>query len=73
LRWARPELATIPRLSVSSLVVAEADGMWQPFRLMRCEALCRLFSPLAFTKTFSMAAAAILSLTLVPALMILFV
>ncbi|MDB5616760.1 CusA/CzcA family heavy metal efflux RND transporter [Tardiphaga sp.] len=33
----------------------------------------RLFSPLAFTKTFSMAAAAILSVTLVPALMILFV
>jgi Cu(I)/Ag(I) efflux system membrane protein CusA/SilA len=33
----------------------------------------RLFSPLAFTKTFSMAAAAILSITLVPALMVLFV
>ncbi|NKN01151.1 efflux RND transporter permease subunit [Rhizobium leguminosarum] len=33
----------------------------------------RLFGPLAFTKTFSMAAAAILSVTLVPALMILFV
>jgi Cu(I)/Ag(I) efflux system membrane protein CusA/SilA len=33
----------------------------------------RLFSPLAFTKTFSMAAAAILSVTLVPALMVLFV
>jgi Cu(I)/Ag(I) efflux system membrane protein CusA/SilA len=33
----------------------------------------RLFSPLAFTKTFSMAAAAILSVTVVPALMILFV
>jgi len=33
----------------------------------------RLFSPLAFTKTFSMAAAALLSITLVPALMILFV
>ncbi|MGM4905074.1 efflux RND transporter permease subunit [Tardiphaga sp. 866_E4_N2_1] len=33
----------------------------------------RLFSPLAFTKTFSMAAAAILSVTLVPALMIIFV
>lgn len=33
----------------------------------------RLFSPLAFTKTFSMAAAALLSVTLVPALMILFV
>jgi Cu(I)/Ag(I) efflux system membrane protein CusA/SilA len=33
----------------------------------------RLFSPLAFTKTFSMAAAAILSITLVPALMIIFV
>src|SRR5208337_4404492 len=33
----------------------------------------RLFGPLAFTKTFSMAAAAILSITLVPALMILFV
>jgi copper/silver efflux system protein len=32
-----------------------------------------LFSPLAFTKTFSMAAAAILSITLVPALMVLFV
>jgi Cu(I)/Ag(I) efflux system membrane protein CusA/SilA len=30
----------------------------------------RLFSPLAFTKTFSMAAAALLSITLVPALMI---
>jgi Cu(I)/Ag(I) efflux system membrane protein CusA/SilA len=30
----------------------------------------RLFSPLAFTKTFSMAAAALLSVTLVPALMI---
>ncbi len=33
----------------------------------------RLFSPLAFTKTFAMAAAAILSVTLVPALMIVFV
>ncbi len=33
----------------------------------------KLFGPLAFTKTFSMAAAAFLSVTLVPALMILFV
>ena len=33
----------------------------------------RLFGPLAFTKTFAMAAAALLSLTLVPALMIVFV
>ncbi|MBD8908446.1 MULTISPECIES: efflux RND transporter permease subunit [Methylobacteriaceae] len=33
----------------------------------------RLFGPLAFTKTFSMAAAALLSVTLVPALMALFV
>ncbi|MFG1288974.1 MULTISPECIES: efflux RND transporter permease subunit [Xanthobacter] len=33
----------------------------------------RLFGPLAFTKTFSMAAAALLSLTLVPALMVIFV
>ncbi|MFC0481118.1 CusA/CzcA family heavy metal efflux RND transporter [Gellertiella hungarica] len=33
----------------------------------------RLFGPLAYTKTFSMAAAAILSITLVPVLMILFV
>ena len=33
----------------------------------------RLFGPLAFTKTFAMAAAAVLSVTLVPALMILFV
>ena len=33
----------------------------------------RLFGPLAFTKTFSMAAAATLSITLVPVLMILFV
>ncbi|NNH28835.1 efflux RND transporter permease subunit, partial [Rhizobium sp. SEMIA 4085] len=33
----------------------------------------RLFGPLAFTKTFAMAAAAFLSITLVPALMILFV
>ncbi|WP_375453672.1 efflux RND transporter permease subunit [uncultured Methylobacterium sp.] len=33
----------------------------------------RLFAPLAFTKTFAMAAAAILSLTLVPALMVVFV
>jgi Cu(I)/Ag(I) efflux system membrane protein CusA/SilA len=33
----------------------------------------RLFKPLAYTKTFSMAAAALLSLTLVPALMIVFV
>ena len=33
----------------------------------------RLFKPLAYTKTFSMAAAAFLSVTLVPALMILFV
>ena len=33
----------------------------------------RLFGPLAFTKTFSMAAAAILSITLVPVLMLLFV
>ena len=33
----------------------------------------RLFSPLAFTKTFAMAAAAILSITLVPALMVIFV
>ncbi len=33
----------------------------------------RLFSPLAFTKTFSMAAAALLSITLVPVLMMLFI
>src|SRR5260370_37295599 len=33
----------------------------------------RLFSPLAFTKTYWMAAAAILSITLVPALMVLFI
>jgi Cu(I)/Ag(I) efflux system membrane protein CusA/SilA len=33
----------------------------------------RLFSPLAFTKTFSMAASALLSVTLVPALMVIFV
>jgi len=33
----------------------------------------RMFSPLAFTKTFSMAAGAILSVTLVPALMVIFV
>ncbi|MGE5791327.1 MAG: efflux RND transporter permease subunit [Bacteroidota bacterium] len=33
----------------------------------------RMFKPLAFTKTFSMAAAALLSITLVPALMVLFV
>jgi copper/silver efflux system protein len=33
----------------------------------------RLFKPLAYTKTFAMAAAALLSVTLVPALMILFI
>lgn len=33
----------------------------------------RLFSPLAFTKTFSMAGAALLSITLVPVLMMIFV
>src|SRR5262245_9165616 len=33
----------------------------------------RLFKPLAYTKTFAMAAAALLSVTLVPALMIAFV
>ncbi|MFN4924864.1 efflux RND transporter permease subunit [Bradyrhizobium sp.] len=33
----------------------------------------RLFSPLAYTKTFAMAAAALLSVTLVPALMVIFV
>lgn len=33
----------------------------------------RLFSPLAYTKTFAMAAAALLSITLVPVLMMLFV
>ena len=33
----------------------------------------RMFSPLAFTKTFSMAGAALLSLTLVPVLMLLFI
>ncbi len=33
----------------------------------------RLFTPLAYTKTFSMAAAAILSVTLVPVLMVLFI
>ncbi|RAI44199.1 efflux RND transporter permease subunit [Rhodoplanes roseus] len=33
----------------------------------------RMFGPLAFTKTFAMAAAAILSVTLVPALMVIFV
>jgi len=33
----------------------------------------RLFSPLAYTKTFSMAGAALLSVTLVPALMLIFV
>ena len=33
----------------------------------------RLFKPLAYTKTFAMAAAALLSVTLVPALMLLFI
>lgn len=33
----------------------------------------RLFSPLAYTKTFAMAASALLSVTLVPALMVIFV
>src|SRR5581483_7605979 len=33
----------------------------------------RLFKPLAYTKTFAMAAAAFLSITLVPALMVIFV
>ena len=33
----------------------------------------RLFKPLAFTKTFAMAAAALLSVTVVPALMVIFV
>ncbi len=33
----------------------------------------RLFKPLAFTKTFAMAAAALLSVTVVPALMVMFV
>ena len=33
----------------------------------------RMFKPLAYTKTFSMAAAALLSVTLVPALMLVFV
>ena len=33
----------------------------------------RLFSPLAYTKTFAMAGAALLSVTLVPVLMILFI
>ncbi len=33
----------------------------------------RLFQPLAWTKTFAMAAAAVLSITLVPALMVLFI
>jgi Cu(I)/Ag(I) efflux system membrane protein CusA/SilA len=33
----------------------------------------RMFSPLAFTKTFAMAAAALLSVTLVPVLMVIFV
>ncbi len=33
----------------------------------------RMFGPLAFTKTFSMAAAALLSVTLVPALMVIFI
>jgi Cu(I)/Ag(I) efflux system membrane protein CusA/SilA len=33
----------------------------------------RLFSPLAYTKTFAMASAALLSLTLVPVLMVLFI
>jgi Cu(I)/Ag(I) efflux system membrane protein CusA/SilA len=33
----------------------------------------RLFAPLAYTKTFAMAAAALLSITLVPALMVIFV
>ncbi len=33
----------------------------------------RMFSPLAFTKTFSMAAAALLSVTLVPVLMLIFI
>jgi Cu(I)/Ag(I) efflux system membrane protein CusA/SilA len=33
----------------------------------------KLFGPLAFTKTFAMAAAAVLSVTLVPALMVIFV
>jgi copper/silver efflux system protein len=33
----------------------------------------RLFGPLAYTKTFAMAAAALLSVTLVPVLMVIFI
>ena len=33
----------------------------------------RLFKPLAFTKTFAMAAAAILSITIIPVLMVYFI
>src|SRR3546814_18633231 len=35
--------------------------------------ICRLFTPLALTKTYSMAAAAGLSVTLIPVLMIMFI
>ncbi len=54
-----------PALFYSLLVITVSF-----IRSSRCEAQeGRLFKPLAFTKTYSMAAAALLSITLVPVLM----
>src|SRR6201746_1057542 len=58
-----------PALFFSLLIITVS---FLPFSTMEAQE-GRLFSPLAFTKTFAMAAAAILSVTLVPALMVVFV
>jgi len=58
-----------PALFFSLLIIT--DSFLPIFTLESQEG--RLFSPLAFTKTFAMAAAALLSITLVPALMVVFV
>ena len=71
-RWAIVQRATIevgPALFLSLLIVTLS---FLPVLALQGEE-GRLFSPLAYTKTYAMAAAALLSITLVPVLMGLFV
>jgi Cu(I)/Ag(I) efflux system membrane protein CusA/SilA len=73
----RPRIATLitaasevgPALFFSLLIITVS---FMPIFTLEAQE-GRLFSPLAYTKTFAMAAAALLSVTLVPALMVIFV
>ena len=68
---AEPLSLPTSRTGVDRLQALVAGGAPPVFALEAQEG--RLFSPLAYTKTFAMAAAAFLSVTLVPALMILLI